>query len=286
MEDIVLGVDIGGSHLTAALVNPHTGDTVASSYLRIRVNARGTVNEIVDTWTGAINQIYAEVANIDKRIGFAMPGPFDYDNGISLIQGLNKYDAFYKLNIKGMLANKLGIKASNILMMNDAASFLLGEMHCGVGKGYKHAIGITLGTGTGTAIFHEGTVTNAELGITAFKDSIVDEYFSTRWFVRRYDEITGKQVKDVKELALSYDSDPAVREVFSEFVVNFAEFLKQFSNTEKAEVIVLGGNISNCSDLFMNDLVLQLKQYQITVPVLISRLGETAAIIGASRLFC
>jgi glucokinase len=44
------------------------------------------------------------------RIGISMPGPFDYENGICLIKGQNKYEALYGLYIKGLLADKLGIE--------------------------------------------------------------------------------------------------------------------------------------------------------------------------------
>ena len=52
-----------------------------------------------------------------------MPGPFDYEEGISYIAGNDKYEAFYGLNVKNMLADELKIKPSNILMKNDASCF-------------------------------------------------------------------------------------------------------------------------------------------------------------------
>lgn len=284
-ESLILGLDIGGSHLTAALVNQATRQFVPDSYVRIRVNSKGSAEEILDTWTTAIREIYTKHPVNNKRIGLAMPGPFDYANGISLIKGLDKYEALYKLNIKKMLSERLAVPVSSILMMNDAACFLRGEVYYGAAKGYEDAIGITLGTGTGSATHHKGITEDANLGPSPFMDSIADEYFSTRWFVKRYLELTGKTVKDVKALAELYASDDAVKSIFTEFVKNLAVFIEGFVKKEKPQVIVMGGNIAQCASLFLDDLVANLAAKNVTIPIVQAQLGEEAAILGAASLF-
>lgn len=284
-DSFVLGIDIGGSHLTAALVNEATRTFVPDSYVRMRVNSKGSAEEIFATWTAAIEDIYKNHSVNAKRIGLAMPGPFDYTNGISLIKGLDKYEALYKLNVKEILSQKLGIPVSSILMMNDAACFLRGEVYYGAAKGYQDAIGITLGTGTGSAIHHKGITEDANLGPSPFMDSIADEYFSTRWFVKRYAEKTGEQVKDVKTMSELHGVDANVKEIFSEFVGNLVLFLEGFSRKEKPQVIVMGGNIAQSADLFLKDLVTGLTKVGVTVPIVKAQLGEEAAILGAASLF-
>lgn len=286
MKDaIVLGIDIGGSHLTAALVDEATRKFVPDSYLRVRVNSKGTAEEILDIWTKAIDDTFQAHPVKSKRIGIAMPGPFDYANGISLIKGLDKYEALYKLNVKEILSKRLSIPETSILMMNDAACFLRGEVYYGAAKGYQDVIGITLGTGTGSAMHHHGVTHDANLGPAPFMDSIADEYFSTRWFVRRYSELTGNAIKDVKALADLHESDEQVKNIFKEFVKNLVVFLEGFVNAEKPQVIVMGGNIAQCSSLFLEDLTAQLAARNITVPIVRAELGEEAAILGAASLF-
>ncbi len=286
MKDaIVLGIDIGGSHLTAALVDEATRKFVPDSYLRVRVNSKGTAEEILDIWTKAIDDTFQAHPVKSKRIGIAMPGPFDYANGISLIKGLDKYEALYKLNVKEILSKRLSIPETSILMMNDAACFLRGEVYYGAARGYQDVIGITLGTGTGSAMHHHGITHDANLGPAPFMDSIADEYFSTRWFVKRYSELTGNTVKDVKTLADLHGSDEQVKNIFKEFVKNLVVFLEGFVRAEKPQVIVMGGNIAQCSSLFMEDLTAQLAARNITVPIVRAELGEEAAILGAASLF-
>lgn len=283
-DPVVLGIDIGGSHLTAALINTTTRAFIPDTYTRIRVNSKGTAEEIIDTWVGAIESIYKNHAVADKKIGIAMPGPFDYDKGVSYITGLDKYEALYKLNVKELLSKRLGIPVSAILMMNDAACFLRGEVFYGAAKGYQDAIGITLGTGTGSAMHHNGVTEDANLGPSPFMDSIADEYFSTRWFVKRYKETTGNVVKDVKELVSLHD-ERVIKALFSEFVNNLVVFLTGFATREKPQVIVMGGNIAQTSELFLRDLVEGLAKNGLSIPIVKAELGEEAAILGAASLF-
>jgi glucokinase len=250
----------------------------------MRVNSKGTAEEILDTWATAIEDIYKNHSVSNKRIGLAMPGPFDYEKGISLIKGLDKYEALYKLNVKEILSKKLNVPIASILMMNDAACFLRGEVYYGAAQGYQDAIGITLGTGTGSATHHHGITKDANLGPSPFMDSIADEYFSTRWFVKRYSELSGNTVKDVKAL-LELSDDKNVKAIFGEFVKNLAFFLEGFVATEKPQVIVMGGNIAQSASLFLDDLVKALATKNITVPIVQAKLGEEAAILGAASLF-
>lgn len=284
-DTFIMGVDIGGSHITAAMVKPEQKLVVNGSWSRRRINSHGTAEEIIQSWCDAIQDVFRLYPVQDQKIGFAMPGPFDYEKGISLIKGLDKYEALYGLNIKQLVADQLKIPVSNLLMMNDAAAFLRGEVVGGAGIGYSDAIGITLGTGTGTARHHRHRTEDANLGPSPFKDSIADEYFSTRWFVKRYHQLTGHSVKDVKELADLHETIPEVKQIFSEFTLTFTSFLADFIRTDQPQVIVLGGNIAQCSDLFLPGLEQNLATLSLNISIRKAVLGEEAAILGAASLF-
>ena len=284
-DSVVLGVDIGGSHLTAALVMENFQEFVVGSNTRVRVNSSGSAEEILNTWSTVISEIFKKYDVTEKKIGIAFPGPFDYENGISLIKNLDKYESLYKLNVKELLGLQLQIPTSNIRMMNDAACFLRGEVYHGAARGYQHVIGITLGTGTGTAIHHQNITEDANLGPSPFMDSIADEYFSTRWFVRQYAERSGNTVHDVKSLSELFAVEESVKEIFSEFVKNLSIFLKAFVKRENPELIVMGGNIAQCAGLFLSDLEYSLKSEGVTIPIVQAQLGENAAILGAASLF-
>src|SRR5690625_4892220 len=101
---IILGLDIGGTHIASALVNEVIGALLAESYHKSTINTGADSHSILKEWSENIKTIIKNIRPADLAgIGMAMPGPFDYENGISLIKGLGKYDALYKINIRDAL---------------------------------------------------------------------------------------------------------------------------------------------------------------------------------------
>lgn len=281
----VLGVDIGGTHITVALVDLSTGSVVPQSAKRETVDSCATANEILQTWAKVIKAGLGEKYASNTCIGVAMPGPFDYQNGISLIKEQNKFKALYKVNIKEELAKCLEIMPSNIRFINDAASFLQGEIYSGAAKGYKNAIGLTLGTGLGSAIAIDGEARDAALWNAPFLGGIAEDYFSTRWFVSKYKALTGHEPSGVKELADGASEDPFARQIFNEFGRGLAHFLADIIRANRGEVVVLGGNIAQAYHLFEHHLTSGLQAYHLNLPVKLALLNEHAALIGASSLW-
>ncbi|CAL1519281.1 ROK family protein [Chitinophaga sp. MM2321] len=280
-----LGIDIGGSHITAALVNLETRTIETGSWNRTRINSQGTASEIIAAWAAVINEAFREVPVAARYIGIGMPGPFDYEQGISLMNGQHKYDALYQLNVKTLLAEKLGIPPSQIRFINDAGCFLQGEIFSGAGRNYQHVIGLTLGTGLGSAAYHGGIAKDADRWCTPFLDSMAEDYLSTRWFIKRYHELSGESVADVKALTARLRTDSRVQDIFNEFAHNLATFLLSFIQAESPEVIVIGGNIANASPLFLPAVTLELEKNNIHLPLCVASLGEEAAILGAASIW-
>ena len=160
---LALGIDIGGSHITAALVNMAKRTLIADSIHRKPINSQGEANAILDAWCEVITDSYAGYDTLTKRIGIAMPGPFDYENGVCLIKEQDKFQALYGLNLKEELARRLGISATTIHFINDAAGFLQGEVFAGSARNVNHVLGFTLGTGLGSSICMNGIAIDAAL---------------------------------------------------------------------------------------------------------------------------
>ncbi|TZF81010.1 ROK family protein [Pedobacter sp. BS3] len=284
---VTVGVDVGGSHITAGVIDLAAGLILNGSVIREKLDTQGSLDEILDRWATVIHHAFSSSgkSNSILKLGMAMPGPFDYEDGVSLMVGQNKYDAFYGHNIKQLLANRLNISKTDILMMNDASCFLKGEVYGGVAKGYEHVIGLTLGTGLGSAKYSSSFTYDAELWCHPFMDGIVEDYLSTRWFVSRFKDHTGLNINDVKELSLYVNSNVYALEVFKEFGRNLGAFLCEFINMENPQVVVLGGNIANAFDLFISECQEILQSRSIRIPILRSVLGEDASLIGAASLW-
>lgn len=280
-DSIVLGVDIGGSHITAMLVDLENKNNIENSEVRETVNANGNANDIISLWSSVIDRGFSN-QNIEiKKIGIAMPGPFDYKEGIAWMKNQDKYDSLYGLNIKTLLAEKVGIPSGNIRFINDAESFLKGEVFSGAAKEAGTALGLTLGTGLGSASYRNGKVKDANLWSSPFLDGIAEDYLSTRWFVSNYFALTGKTLNGVKELAALANDEKAVAGIFKEFAHNLALFLKGHIDEGKPEAIILGGNIAKAFPLFSEEL-----DRQLAIPgkpvIKQAVLGEKASLIGAA----
>ncbi|MDB5192526.1 MAG: hypothetical protein JWQ96_2089 [Segetibacter sp.] len=276
---IIIGVDIGGSHITAGAIDIENQYLLRHSLKRNFVDANAGVSEIIDVWGSTISAVM-QTLGFKTKIGIAMPGPFEYSSGISKMRNQNKFDALYGLNVGNLLADQLKICPSSIQFLNDATCFLRGEHFCGAAVNYQSVVGVTLGTGLGTCYLKEGKVEDANRWCFPFYDSIAEEYLSTRWFMKRHEELSGLQLNDVQDLANLHT--PEALKVFTEFGQNLGVFLAQFSQAHEAELIVLGGNIAKAEKLFLPDTIKVLSDCYKAVPVINSYLGEEASLIGAA----
>lgn len=283
-DTIVVGVDVGGSHITAGLVNLQQRKLLKESEVRLQVNSNGSAEEISSLWVEAIQQSIHSAKEKIEFIGIAMPGPFDYASGISYMEPGHKYGSLYNLNIGEILSSRLHIASGNIRFRNDAEAFLEGEVFSGAGRNYHSVFGLTLGSGLGSARYHFGICEDAQMWNAPFKDSMVEDYISTRWFVSRYHALTGESIKDVKQLIEKLNTQPAAKIVLDEFIVNLAELINEIISKENPEVIVLGGNIANAYPLFKAPLE-KLLPADCKCLIKPFELGEHAALIGAACLW-
>jgi glucokinase len=281
---IVIGADIGGSHITAAQVDLTSRQLIAPSVVRLPIDSMAAAQDVIDGWAKGIKQAMQQARF--KKICVAMPGPFDYSAGICLISDQHKYPMLYGLNVKDLLAQALEIAEDDIYIANDAACFLQGEVFCGSVKGYQQVISVTLGTGLGTAVFENGSARSADLWNMPLNDGIAEDYLSTRWFVKRYAVLTGSHISGVKELAELATVKEGVKIMFNEFGNNLAVFLNRFIDNTGAKAVVIGGNIAQSFPLFKEALLAGVGYRYRDVIITTSALGETAALIGAGSFWC
>lgn len=275
-----IGVDIGGSHITAAHVDATTFKVIENTLKRERVAAMDSAEVILQSWLNVLSALIIRVNGENSKIGIAMPGPFDYEKGISMMQNQEKYDALYGVNVKEILAQRLEIAEEDIVFINDAEAFLRGELASGAAADKERAIGITLGTGLGSTSNGSGVTVDMNWAFRPFKDSIAEEYISTRWFLKKYKEITGKEVKNVE--VLLDEADEAVKnEIFEEFSNNLSIFLNDFIAQEQPQVVVIGGNIAKTWNHFID--LLNAKITDKTVAIRQSEMWEDAALVGAAN---
>jgi len=293
-RDIAIGADIGGSHISCAAVNINTGKILKETLSGKEVDNQADAGVIIGIWAEALSEALSKVsAERVKGIGFAMPGPFDYVKGISYIRGVTKYEKLYGVNVGNEIARTLKVSDDFMIrFMNDASSFAVGEAWAGSAAQVNRSLSITLGTGFGSAFISERIpiVDGPEvpkLGCIyhiPYWDGIADDYFSTRWFIGRYKKLTGRELSGVKEFAELAATDGIVTDLFTEFGTKLGVFLAPWLKKFKAEIVVVGGNISHAYSLFGDIFEKSLMKEGCSCKVALSELKEDAAFIGAAYL--
>lgn len=216
------------------------------------------------------------------HIAVAMPGPFDYNLGVSWMKGMGKFDSLYGLNVRELMLSKFSKKIKTVTFVNDASCFLQGELSYGPASKYSRVMGITLGTGFGSAIGLNGIAKDANYWQYSFMGATCEDFFSSKWLVSRYNKIAYQHVENVRELIDTATHSGPLLQVFDEFAYNLGVLLVKIANELKLDCIVIGGNIAKAWPQFLPQLQDYLKLRSVALAVYISTKGEHAALIGAA----
>lgn len=279
----LIGVDIGGSHISAARVEWDGTSVQIQDFFEADVDTFGTASEIITAWSQVIRRSIGNESA--PKIGIAMPGPYDYPNGISLIKDQGKMKSLYGLSVKNLLSESLEIPPSRIAFTNDAEAFLSGESLAGAGRGFENSIGLTLGTGLGSAIKIQEVVKDAKLWTAPFRDGIAEDYLGTAWFKEFTFQKSGLEISGAKDLFSPEFDQELASQVFSEFGKTLGDFLSFYIIRLQCRGVVLGGKISRAADRFLPETKIYLEKIEFPVEIRISELEEKAALIGACLPF-
>ncbi|WP_126973281.1 ROK family protein [Gynurincola endophyticus] len=282
MNHWVLGVDIGGTHISCCLVDMANNRVHEKSFARAAVRSNEKMQIIFGDWLKAIKKSLSFV-NANVQIGIAMPGPFDYEKGICWMKDLHKYDALYGIDVKEMLSILLDLVPGKIRFINDASAYLLGEVYFGVARGEQNVVGVTLGTGLGSAQWRNGKMIEGDLWCTPFAEGTAEDYMAARWLVHQYYARTGTLLDGVKDMAA--EETPMVDEIFQMYGENLAKIILQRYHNALPDVVVVGGNISKAWNRFIPHTHAYFQSKGENIQCVQAVLGEQAALLGAASLF-
>jgi polyphosphate glucokinase len=157
---IAIGVDVGGSGIKAAAVDLDTGELLSPRH-RVPTPQPSAPAAVIAAIARMIRKIAVEVAlQPDVPVGVGFPAV--------VIDGVTKSAAnvdpgWVDFDADGAMERVLG---RPVHLVNDADAAGVAEMRFGAGVGQRGTVFlITLGTGTGSALFYNGMlVPNLELG--------------------------------------------------------------------------------------------------------------------------
>ena len=285
----VIALDIGGSHVTASIVDISLTGKQHLIFLRKDLNSLGSAYHIIDTISECILEIMPGNESVDT-IGIAFPGPFDYENGISTITNVGgKFQNTFGLHVKQALKVLTQLSRSSFFFSNDAHCFATGAYRR-YQLASKRTVFLTLGTGFGSAFMMDGRLIVKHPVLPdsgAFYDQDfsglkADDFFSSRWLLNEFQQKNGTLVTSVKEMAET-NSDIAIS-IFHNFGSNLAAFLTPWLQQLACDELVIGGNISKAKHLFAPSLKTLLDKLSHKVNIIFTDDTEECILTGAAYI--
>lgn len=262
----VLALDVGGTSVKSAMV---ANGALLSEVSRTPIPSQAPAPELLQ----AFRDILAGYPQAEA-LALAFPGPFDYAGGVCRVQGLEKFGSLYGLNLAEALSDGRPVR-----FCNDAEAAIVGEARQGAGVGFRRLLGITLGTGLGSAFVVDGKPVTSGPGVPPqgwlydqpVGGGIADETFSIRGLKRRA-QAAGLPASDPAEI-----QDMALWQAFG---TDLGHFLAPFAEWFQAEAVLVLGGISGAYPLFGEALNLVLGGLACS-----GQLGGAAPLLGAASLF-
>jgi glucokinase len=285
-----MSLDIGGSHVTAAVIDSLLRDILPGTRSRVGTDQSAKCEVILDTWAqAALQAVSAPGVGAVSRIGMAIPAPFDYGRGVSLMQ--HKFRALYGLPVVTLLTEQFRgspLQGAPIVFANDADLFALGEWWAGAAQDRERVIGLTLGTGLGSGFIAHGRIVTSgpevpaagEIWNLAYLDGVAEDYVSGRAITITYARASGSRLAASEIAKRAEDGEPAARDAFASLALHLARILEPHLVRFRPACIVIGGNIARAWPAFGPQLRVALSPVECQP----SARFEDATLLGAAAL--
>jgi glucokinase len=282
-DGVVGALDVGGTHVTAGRVDLRSAAVDPGSRARLPLPAGGSREELVAALVRAARSIGGSGLG---ALSVAVPGPFDYSTGVSRMA--HKLEGLRGVDLRSELCGALRLaKPSAVRFLNDADAFVLGEWWAGAARGHDRTVGVTIGTGFGSAFVDCGRLVHDGPGVPAggelyrlrLRGAPVEETISRRALLTRY----GEPGLDVDELAArARAGERRARDVFAELGTALAELLTPWLETFEATCLVVGGSIARSWDVFGTEALEGLEHVERLRAVTAAEHPEDAPLLGAA----
>ncbi len=243
---IAIGVDVGGSGIKAAAVDLATGEIIGPRH-RVPTPQPSTPAAVVASVVRLVRKISREVKlGADTPVGMGFPSV--------VIEGVTKTSANVDPGWRDFDADVALQRALGrpVHVVNDADAAGVAEMRFGAGAGERGSVFlITLGTGTGSALFFNGTlVPNLELGHMEIRGRDAEKRSAASARIRR---------------GLSWKA----------WAADLDEHLLAIEKLFSPRLFIIGGGVSKRADMFIPRLT-------VKAAVVPARLRNDAGIVGAA----
>jgi glucokinase len=320
-NDLIIGVDIGGTKVAAGLVD-HSGAIVAQS--RTAMVATDAARGLAAV-AAAIEELRARSGEgfQPHAIGICAPGPLNPRTGVVInppnLPGWHNFPLAEEIR-------KL-YPAAQVKIDNDANAAALAEAKWGAGRNYRNVFYATIGTGIGTGFVIDGKVYHGRTGLATEgghvgvdlhgpqcacgKRGCIETLAAGPAIARRARAKLAKAASsgnDARESALLAmaggkpdavtsemvakcyaTGDPLAKEVMQETLELLAYWLGNVIDLLEPDVIVIGGGVSSMLAPFLEEIRARwvgacLSPYPHETPLVLAHYKEDAGIAGAAAL--
>lgn len=225
-DNIILGVDIGGTGIKGGLIDISKGAMIGERH-RLDTPQPATPKAVANT--------FAElVAHFDWKGPIGVGFPAIVSHGVAL-SAANIDKSWIGIDIEELLSNACGC---SVHVLNDADAAGVASMHYGAGKGEMGVVFmLTIGTGIGSALFIDGKlVPNTELG---------------HLYLKGQGKVAEKLISKAarKEQGLSW----------AEWGPHFNKYLLHLQRLFSPDLVILGGGGSKNFDEFKDAITTNYK---------------------------
>jgi glucokinase len=281
---LVIGVDLGGTQLRLAAVNP-SGELATEVFV-----ATTGVDVTTDDLTRELQWMWLQVQT-------ALPTQTIRACGVGITGVIRQQRLAASDFLPHLVAHDVPALFSAALenipvkIENDARCFLLAEARFGAGRGARNACGITLGTGAGGAVMVNGeliTGTNAEAGEVwriPCRDSFLEYFVSGAGLVRGYQAAGGvadETITAADVAARARAGERAALQAWKSYGNDVYALCETMIALLEPEVIILGGSMAQAHDLFGAQFKEKLAGRATRIAL--AELDAAAGLIGAAAL--
>ena len=312
-ERLAAGVDLGGTKIHTVVAA--AGGRVLGEDRRPTEAAEGP-DAVVVRIAASVRAAAAEAGvNIEALLGVGLssPGPCDPKRGV--VTDAPNLPGFHHFPITRLVGEALGLP---VLLENDANAACYGEYRFGAGRGLRHIVYVTLGTGIGGGIIIDGRIYEGASGAAGEVGHIVVDHdgppcncggrgcvealASGPAIARAAAEAVAEgrsaalaelagggalTAELVHEAALK--GDETSREIISRAGYFLGLGLIGVLNTLNPEALILGGGLLGLGDLYLGPAINTAKtdsfeQIMADVTITTAMLGARAGALGAAAL--
>lgn len=282
-EPVVGVVDVGGSHVTAALARGR-GPFRLHDRRTAGLDPAAPREVLLDALAAAAAPLAAASWTV------ALPGPFDYARGRGDFADVAKFASLAGVDLRAELATRLGVPGEAVRFVNDAVAYGLGEWS-DRGAPAGRFVCLTLGTGVGSAWLADGEPVESGpevpphgwAHLLTVDGRPLEDTVSTRALVGAHRRRTGvtADVRTIAAAARAGDADARTTwdATFHALGRAVGPSLQRF----RAAQVVVGGAIARSFDLLEAPLAAGIADAGAAVPPLsAATLQEDAPLVGAA----